>query len=171
MRIPTWQALGGDHRAMRHMLNMWPPFLGSGIRVKHIGADFHSASVVMHHRWWARNYVGTLFGGGLFAMTDPFWMVLVSRCLGRDYSVWDKAGEIEFISPGRSAVRADFEITEELLEELRASAAGGAKVLRWVQTDVVAVDGTLVARVRKQLYVRERQRVADPQTVPKTRES
>ena len=61
---------------MRHALNVWPPFAASGIRVEHIGADFRTARVALHHRWWARNYVGTLFGGALFAMTDPFWMVL-----------------------------------------------------------------------------------------------
>lgn len=103
-----------------------------------------------------RNYVGTLFGGSLFAMTDPFWMVMVLRNLGADYVVWDKAAEIEFVSPGRETVYARFEVTDELLDHLRAEAADGAKVLHWLETDVTTADGTVVARVRKQLYVRRR---------------
>lgn len=154
----TWQSFGGDHRVMKRFMNIWPPFSGSGIRIDHLGADFRTARVSLHNRWWARNYVGTLFGGAIFAMTDPWWMVLVLRSLGKDYVVWDKAAEIEFVAPGRSRVRAEFEVTDEILDELRTAAAGGAKVLRWFETDVVADDGTVVARVRKQLYVRERRK-------------
>lgn len=102
--------------------------------------------------------MGTLFGGSLFAMTDPFWMVLVLRNLGEDYVVWDKAGEIEFVSPGRERVYAEFRVSEAMLAELREAARGGAKVLRWYETDVVTASGTVVARVRKQLYVREKRR-------------
>ncbi len=145
---------------MRHFMNIWPPFAGSGIHIEHLGADFRTARVALHHRWWARNYVGTLFGGAIFAMTDPWWMVLVLRSLGPDYVVWDKAAEIEFVSQGRSTVRATYEVTDELLDELRAAAEGGAKALRWFETDIVTDDGRVVARVRKQLYVRERQKVA-----------
>ena len=78
------------------------------------------------------------------------------RNLGPGYVVWDKAGEIEFVSPGRGAVTASFELTQDVLDELRTAADGGAKVLRWFSTDIVADDGTVVARVRKQLYVREK---------------
>ncbi|MGB3185827.1 MAG: DUF4442 domain-containing protein [Ornithinimicrobium sp.] len=165
MRVPTWQSFGGNHHVMRHFMNVWPPFSGSGIYIEHLAADFRSARVALHPRWWARNYVGTLFGGAMFAMTDPWWMVLTLRCLGPDYVVWDKAGEIEFIAPGRSTVRAEFVVTDAILTELREGAAGGAKVLRWFETDVVADDGTVVATVRKQLYVRER-RPADAVVKP-----
>jgi len=79
--------------------------------------------------------------------------------LGSDYVVWDRAGQIEFLAPGRQRVAAEFEVTEELLEELRAETGGGDKVLRWLETDVVSADGTVVARVRKQLYVRRRREV------------
>lgn len=154
--LPTWQSLGGNHRAMRHFLNVWPPFLASGIRVEEISGDFRYARVALHKRPLTRNYVGTLFGGSLFAMTDPFWMVLVLRNLGPGYVVWDKAGEIEFVAPGTSSVRAEFQVTDEHLVELREAAADGSKVLRWFETDVVAQDGTVVARVRKQLYVRRK---------------
>ncbi|WP_307781360.1 DUF4442 domain-containing protein [Agilicoccus flavus] len=89
-------------------------------------------------------------------MTDPFWMILVLHGLGPDYVVWDKAAEIEFVAPGRSTLHCDFEVTDALLDELREAAADGSKVLRWCETEVRAADGTLVARVRKQLYVRRK---------------
>lgn len=140
--------------ALRWLFNAWPPFLASGIHVTALGADWRHAEVELRMRPWNRNYVGTHFGGSLFAMTDPFWMILVMRALGPDYVVWDKAGDIEFVKPGRGTVRCRFDLTDAVLEALRADAAGGDKVLRWFEVPVVDAGGDVVARVRKQLYVR-----------------
>lgn len=87
-------------------------------------------------------------------MTDPMWMLMVMHALGKDYWVWDKSAEIEFIAPGRGEVHADFHLEQSALSELRAQAANGEKVLTWFSCDVVEGDGKIVARVRKQLYVR-----------------
>ena len=103
-----------------------------------------------------RNYVGTHFGGSLFAMTDPFWMLLTMRSLGRDYFVWDQAAEIRFLKPGRGTVRADFDLGEDVLEAMRAATDDGAKYLHWFDTDVVDDEGDVVAAVRKQVYVRRK---------------
>lgn len=141
-------------KRLQRILSWWPPFWFGGIRVVEISDDWRFAKVLLKLRWYNRNYVGTQFGGLLFAMTDPFWMIMVMECLGREYLVWDKAGDIEFVSPGRTDVYAEFRLSEADLNELRADAAAGERVLRWFPVDVRAVDGTLVARVRKQLYVR-----------------
>ncbi|HET6587454.1 MAG TPA: DUF4442 domain-containing protein, partial [Oleiagrimonas sp.] len=85
----------------RRLLNLWPPFLINAIRVMSISDDWSQAHVRLRLRPWNRNYVRTQFGGNLFAMTDPFWMLLVLHQLGRDYYVWDKAASIEFVAPGR----------------------------------------------------------------------
>ena len=156
MKMPSWQSLGGDHRVLRHGMNIWPPFLASGIHVEEISANWRYVRVALHKRPLANNYVGTLFGGSLFSMTDPFWMIMVLRALGPGYVVWDKAAEIEFVSPGKATVVAEFRLTDEHLAQLREAAADGSKVLRWFDTDVHTHDGTLVARVRKQLYVRRK---------------
>ena len=79
---------------MRWGLNLWPPFFFNAIRVQHIAEDWRSARVVLRKRWYNRNYVNTQFGGNLFAMNDPFWMLLVMQLLGPDYVVWDKAGVV-----------------------------------------------------------------------------
>ena len=81
---------------LRRLLAFWPPFLCTGIRVARLDDDFRFARVELRQRWYNRNYVGTHFGGSLFAMTDPFWMILLLRRLGDDYRVWDQAGEIRF---------------------------------------------------------------------------
>jgi acyl-coenzyme A thioesterase PaaI-like protein len=113
-------------------------------------------------RWYNRNYVGTHFGGNLFSMTDPFWMILVMESLGRDYIVWDRAGEIDFVAPGRADVYAEFRLDDSVLDELRAAVAAQGKTLRWFETEVRTAEGELVAKVRKQLYVRRKRGPAEP---------
>ena len=102
--------------------------------------------------------ITTHFGGSLFSMTDPFWMLLALHALGNEYIVWDKAGEILFRKPGRGTVRARFELDDAVLDEIRAATEGGEKYLRWFDTDVVDASGEVVARTRKQLYIRRKQR-------------
>ncbi|MEO6687568.1 MAG: DUF4442 domain-containing protein [Dokdonella sp.] len=143
-------------RTLRRVMNLWPPFLFSGIRVLEISADWRYVRVVLRRHWYNRNFVGTHFGGSLFAMTDPFWMIPTLECLGSEYIVWDKAAEIEFVAPGRSDVFAEFRIDDATLDEIRAATASGEKYLRWFDTEVRSGDGELIARVRKQLYVRRK---------------
>lgn len=155
-RIGRLKALAGSPTALRHAMNAWPPFLFTGIRILEISPGFRRVRVRLRRTALTSNYVGTLFGGSLFAMTDPFWMIMVLRNLGQGYVVWDTSAQIDFVSPGTSSVTATFELTDQVLDELRAQAQDGAKVLRWFETDVVSDDGTLVATVRKQLYVRRK---------------
>ncbi len=142
----------------RRLLNLWPPFLFNSIRVQSLSEDWSEARVVLRLRPWNRNYVRTQFGGNLFAMTDPFWMLLVMHQLGTDYIVWDKAGAIDFVAPGREDVYAHFKLEPAVVQALRDAAAGGEKVLHWFETDIVTAGGEVVARVRKQVYVRLKQR-------------
>lgn len=138
----------------RHGINLWPPFLFAGIHVSRVSADYRAIEVELRMRPWNRNYVGTHFGGSLFAMTDPFWMLGLMNNLGRDYYVWDRAAEIEFLKPGRGTVRAAFHIDAPMLDEIRLAAADGSKQLRWFNNDVTDQSGEVVARVRKQVYIR-----------------
>lgn len=141
-------------RLFRLGLNLWPPFLFTGIHVTELADDWRHARVELRLRFWNRNYVGTHFGGNLFAMTDPFWMLLMLHQLGRDHYVWDKAAEIEFVRPGRGTVWTRFDLDEATLTELRQQAACGDKVLHWFDNAILDAQGEIVARVRKQVYLR-----------------
>jgi hypothetical protein len=143
-----------DAGLLRRGMGWWPPFLGAGIRVRSLADDFREATVELRLGLLNRNYVGTHFGGSLYAMTDPFFMIMLLHNLGGDYLVWDKSGSIEYVAPGRGTVSAHFRLTEERIAEVRAQAAGGDKVLPEFAVDVTDEAGGIVARVRKILYVR-----------------
>jgi acyl-coenzyme A thioesterase PaaI-like protein len=141
---------------MRRLLNFWPPFRAAGIRVREIAPDFRSATVELRMRLLNRNYVGTHFGGSLFSMTDPFFMILMMKNLGPEYLVWDKQGTVRFLKPARGTVTARFHMPEERVAEARRATAGGEKFEPVFHVDIVDESGVTVADVEKTLYIRKK---------------
>lgn len=144
----------GDPRFLKHGMSLWPPFWGAGIKVKEISPDWRRVTVVMRQRPWNMNYVGTHFGGSLFSMTDPFWMMMVLHNMEPGHVVWDKAGEIAFKKPGYGTLTCRFELDEARLGELKARVAEHGKATMWFDVEITDQSGDTVATVRKEVYVR-----------------
>ena len=68
-----------------HAFNLFPAFRGTGGRVRFVSSDFREVSVELPLNWRTRNYVGTIFGGSLYACVDPFYMIMLIQTLGPDY--------------------------------------------------------------------------------------
>jgi len=137
-------------------MNLWPPFWGMRIHILSISDDWRHIRMRMKLSLRNKNYVGTHFGGGLFVMVDPFYMLMLSNILGRDYLVWDKSAQIEFVSPGRTTVFADFRLDEAAIAEIKAQTASGDKFEPTFPVDIVDAQGKIVARVRKTIYIRRK---------------
>jgi acyl-coenzyme A thioesterase PaaI-like protein len=144
-----------SRRWLLRLMNVYPPFLGAGVRVR-ASADLRTFEVRMALRRWNRNYVGTHFGGSLYTMCDPFFMLILVEGLGRGYIVWDKEATIRFRRPGRGTVRATFHIPAERIEEIRADADRLGKIEPTFRVDVLDEQGEVVAEVEKLLYVRKK---------------
>ena len=134
------------------LINLWPPLLGAGIRVRHIAEDFRSITVEMRLTRLNRNYVGVHFGGSLFAMTDPFYMILLRQALGSNYIVWDKAASIRFKRPGITSVSAHFTLTPARLLEIRTALDRDGVTEPVFTVDVTDPEGNVVAAVERTLY-------------------
>ena len=143
-------------RLVRFALNWWSPFRGAGIRVRHIGPDFRSATVEMRLRSSNRSQAGTHANGSLYAMTDPFFALMLQVNLGADYLVWDKAGSIEHLAPARDRVWARVELLAAELDNIVRMTASGDKHLHLFKADIKDDDGMVVARVEKMVYVRRK---------------
>ena len=135
-------------------MNIWPPFLGAGIRVKHIASDYREIIVSMKLRWYNRNYVGTHFGGSLAAMTDPFYMLMLIHILGNNYTVWDKTSTIDYLAPGRGTVTACFTLQDDEIAEIKNKTANGNPYFPEFSVDIVNESGEVIARVDKTIYIR-----------------
>jgi acyl-coenzyme A thioesterase PaaI-like protein len=146
-----------EFSCLRRWINFWPPFLGAGIRVKHIAPDMKSVDVEMKMRFWNANYVGTHFGGSLFAMTDAFYMLMLMANLGRDYIVWDKAASIRYRKPGTGMVRAEFRLSDIQVEEIREKLKTLSKHEPVFSVEVRDEAGVVIAEVEKVLHVQKKQ--------------
>jgi uncharacterized protein DUF4442 len=144
-------------RSLSRWVNLWPPFLGAGIRVIHIATDMKAVDVEMKLRWWNANYVGTQFGGSLFAMTDAFYMLMLMANLGGDYIVWDKAASIRYRKPGKGTVRAEFRLSESQIDDIREKLQRLPKYEPTFLVEVKDESGVVIAEVEKLLHVRRKQ--------------
>ena len=141
------------------VINLWPPLLGTGIKVTHISADYRHIDVVLKLHFYNTNYVGTHFGGSIFSMTDPFFMLMLLKNLGKDYIVWDKAASIEFKKPGRGTIKAVFTFTEAELQTIKTAADQNEKYIFDKPVDVFNEHGEIVASVIRTLYVKRKDKI------------
>ncbi len=137
------------------LLSFYPPLFGAGIRVRADPADPYTMSSRLALRWYNRNVWGTHFGGSLYAMTDPFFALILIKTLGPGYSVWDKSACITFVRPGAGTMRATFHIDREEVEAIRRRADAGETLEPVYEVDVVNEAGKVVAHVQKVLHVRK----------------
>ena len=144
---------------LRFFMNIWPPFFGAGIKILTLSKDYRYAMIRLRMGIFNRNIVGVHFGGSLFAMTDPFFMIMVQHNLGKEFVVWDRAAKIDFVKPGRGNVHAEFSISEQQLEDLKSAAQNGVKVLRDFTVEVKDGSGEIVAIIIKTLYVRQKRKI------------
>lgn len=135
------------------MMRFWPPFFGSGIKVRYFNADYTEIVVQMKMRFWNKNYVGTHFGGSLYSMTDPFYMLMVMQNLGKNYIVWDKASTIKYILPAKGTVYATFKLSLDKIESIRNQLKNSDKVEPEFSVEIKDEDGQTVAFVTKVLHI------------------
>ena len=155
------KVLGGSgSHALRRWINFWPPFLGAGIRIKNISPDMRAVDVEMKLRWWNANYVGTHFGGSLYAMTDAFYMLMLMANLGPDYIVWDKGASIRYRKPGTGTVRCEFRLTDAQLDGIREKLKTLLKYEPAFKLGVTDEHGTVIAEVEKLLFIRRKDSLA-----------
>jgi len=151
-------------RRLKLALNLYPPYLGGGIRVTEISSDWSELRVRMKLRWYNRNAVGTHFGGSLYSMVDPHLMLLLMQRLGGDYLVWDQAATIEFCRPGTGTVEARLAVSEAELELIREKTAAGRPFRPTFAVEICDEQGDIVATVAKTLYVKRKPGRRPPQT-------
>lgn len=138
------------------MMNLWPPFLGAGIRITDIDRANNSISVAMKLRFYNRNMNGTHYGGSLFSMCDPFFVFVAFRGLGDDYVYWDKSASIKFKRPGKGRVRATFSIPDERLAEMKKEVDRLGKSTFFFNVNIYDENNKVVAEVEKEIYIKKK---------------
>lgn len=138
------------------LVNFWIPFLGSGIKIKSVNKERTRFDVTLRLTGRNKNLFGTQFGGSLYAMIDPFYAFILVLNLGDDYIVWDKSAEIKFIKPGKTKVFATIEIDAKTIENIKNEVDRIGKNTYVFTTNIKDVNDEIIATVKKELYVRNK---------------
>lgn len=141
---------------LEKVINYYGPFVGAGIKLESMTKDFRHAKVKMPLTVYNKNYMGTQFGGSLYSMTDPWYMLMMIKNLGNGYIVWDKAANIRFKKPGRGTVYAEFKLTQEDIDEVKAYVEENTKMDKTFKVEIRDDSGTLIAEVDKVIYIRKK---------------
>lgn len=145
-------------RIARLAYNFFPAFRGSGGRITYVESDWSRVKIKLPLSWRTRNLVGTIYGGSIYGAVDPVYMVMLIKLLGRDYIVWDKAAHIQFLKPGKSTLYAEFEISPEVLEEIRTATREAGRIEREFVVHLKDEKGIIRATCTKWLSIRKRDR-------------
>ncbi len=141
----------------RWKFNLFPAYRGSGARVLYISADYREMRVKIPLNWRTRNYVGTIYGGSMYAGIDPIYMLMLIKNLGENYVVWDKAATISFKRPGRESLFAEFLLTQEELDEIKLILQTKKSVDRIYKVELKDKKGKTHCIIEKTLYIAGKQ--------------
>lgn len=141
---------------MLKYMSWWPPFVGAGIRVVEMAPDMTYIKVQMPLRFYNKNFFKVHYGGSLYSMADPFYMLMFVHLLGPDFIVWDKAASIEFVKPGQGIVEAEFKLTKEQVDSIKSELQDQSKILKDFNVLITNSHGETVAKVTKTLYFRKK---------------
>jgi len=144
-------------RLARWGFNVFPAYWGTGARVTYIADDYREMHVRLPLTWRTRNYVGTIFGGSMYAAIDPVYMIMLMKNLGPDYVVWDKAASVRFRKPGRTTLYARFTLSSEELDAIRRDVASSGRIDRIYRVELTDKDGVVHAEVEKTIHIRRRE--------------
>lgn len=140
-------------RKFRWFWNFFPAYRGTGGRVTYIASDWHEVKIKLPLSWRTRNYVGTIYGGSIYASIDPIYMLMLMKILGHDYVVWDKAAKISFRKPGKETLYADFRLGEDEINEIKRLAETEKSINRVYDLELKDKDGVVHAQIEKTLYI------------------
>ncbi len=143
-------------RFLRWGFNLFPAYCATGARITYVAGDFREVRIRLPLSWQTRNYVGTIFGGSMYAAVDPVYMLMLIKNLGKDYIVWDKSACITFKKPGRTALFARFRIDEHELDTIRQELTHARHVDRTYHVELTDDEGTVHATVEKVVYIRRK---------------
>jgi len=137
----------------RWAFNLFPAIRRTGGRVSFISSDHKEIHIRLPLNWKTRNYVGTVFGGSIYACTDPFYMIQFMHILGDNYVVWDKSANIKFKKPIKQTVYARFFVTDEMLSEVKEVVSKEGFYNIDIPVNLVDKEGLVYAEIMKTIYI------------------
>ncbi|MFT4601354.1 MAG: acyl-coenzyme A thioesterase PaaI-like protein [Arenicella sp.] len=145
------------HKLFKFGFNWSPMYKRSTGKITSVSEDLMEIKMKLKISYKNRNYMGSIFGGSLFASVDPVPMVQLIQLLGKDYVVWDKSAQIAFRRPAKEHLFAEFTYTLEELENIKKEVAANKEYEMVKLTALKSKDGTITyCEVAKTIYIADK---------------
>ncbi|MEJ2881125.1 DUF4442 domain-containing protein [Pedobacter sp. GR22-6] len=146
-----------SEKTLKWAMCLYPPLLFQRIWVRKFHPGFKGADVKIAKSLFNKNYNGSIFGGTIYAATDPFYAILFDQLLQRQgfkVRVWLKSASIQYLKPGRSALYFTVVITDVMLNEAIEALNTGGKFVKAYPMEIKNKAGEVCATVMNEVYVR-----------------
>ena len=118
-----------------------------------VSEDLHHVKVVIRLSYKNKNYVGSMFGGSLFAATDPIYMIQLMQILGKEYVVWDKATEIKFKRPVYQNAFVRFEFSSDEIQYIKQRVEAEKEIDLVKQLVITDSNEKIYTEISKTIYI------------------
>ena len=135
----------------------YPPLLFQRIWVKRFHPGFLGVDVKISNSFLNRNYNGSIFGGSIYAATDPFYAILFDQLMQRrgfKVRVWLKSASIQYLKPGLTNLYFTIKITDEMIAEAEYALNEKGKFVMAYPMELFDKEGELCATVMNEIYLR-----------------
>lgn len=136
----------------RLCFNFFPAFRATGARVIYLSEDRRKLRIKLPLNFRTRNIHGTLFGGAMYAATDPLYAILVKVALGPGHIVWDKSGAIRYKKPGRSTLYAECSLSDAQVASMKKRLHSESSIDLNYEIELVDEHSVVHAVVQKTIY-------------------
>ena len=146
-----------SEKTLKWALCLYPPLLLQRIWVKKFHDGFLGVDVKITNSFLNRNYNGSIFGGSIYAATDPFYALLFDQLMQRrgfKVRVWLKSASIQYLKPGLTSLHFTLKITEEMILEAETALKETGKFVKAYPMEITNNNGELCATVMNEVYIR-----------------
>lgn len=148
-----------SERTLKWAMCLYPPLLFQRIWIKKFHPGFRGVDVKIANSFLNRNYNGSIFGGTIYAATDPFYAILFDQLMQRKgfkVRVWLKSAAIQYLKPGSTTLHFTLKITDEMIAEAETALAETGKFVKAYPMELFDKSGELCATVMNEIYLRHR---------------
>jgi len=138
-------------------MRFYPPLFFQRIWVEQFHPNFKGVDVKIKHSLFNRNYNASIFGGTIYAASDPFYAILFDQILrnkGYLTRVWLKSAAIEYLKPGRTTLYFRIELSDEMIEAAEQALDTVGKFIHKFPITIVDKKGEVYAKVINEVYIR-----------------
>lgn len=147
-----------SENALTWVMRLYPPFLFQRIWILKFHRGYQAVDVKIRRSIMNRNSNGSIFGGTIFAATDPLYALLFGQLMrkrGFRTIVWLKSAHIQYLKPAMTSLRISVRITDEQVKEVEDTLRTVGKFVKVYAIELVDKNGEVCALAENEVYIRD----------------